>query len=65
MGSPIGPSLANAFQSYNEKSWLNNCPQGFKPAFYQQYVDDICILFRSNDQLMYFQNFLNSCYINM
>ena len=33
MGSPLGPSLANAFLSYHEKNWLNNFPQGFKPAF--------------------------------
>ena len=65
MGSPLGPSLANAFLSYYEKNWLNNCPQGFKPVFYRRYVDDIFILFKSNDHLKYFQDFLNSCHINM
>ena len=65
MGSPLGPSLANAFLSYHEKNWLNNCPQGFKPVFYWRYVDDISILFKSNDHLKYFQEFLNSCHINM
>ena len=65
MGSPLGPSLANAFLSYHEKNWLNNCPQGFKPVFYRRYVDDIFILFKSNDHLKYFQEFLNSCHINM
>ena len=44
MGSPLGPSLANAFLSYHKKNWLNNCPQGLKSAFYQRYVDDIFIL---------------------
>ena len=44
MGSPLGPSLANAFLSYHKKNWLNNCPQGLKSAFYQRYVDDILIL---------------------
>ena len=34
MGSPLGPSLANAILSDFEKNWLNNCPQGFKPVFY-------------------------------
>ena len=63
MGSPLGPSLANAFLSYHEKNWLNNCPQGFKPVFYRRYVDDIFILFKSNDHLKYFQDFLNSCHI--
>ena len=65
MGSPLGPSLANAFLSYCEKNRLNNCPQEFKPVFYRRYVDDIFILFKSNDHLKYFQNFLNSCHINM
>ena len=65
MGSPLGPSLANAFLSYYEKNWLNNCPQGFKPIFYRRYVDDIFLLFKSNDHLKYFQDFLNSCHINM
>ena len=35
MGSPLGPSLANAFLSYHEKNWLNSCPQGSKPVFYE------------------------------
>ena len=34
MGSPLGPSLANAFLSYHEKKWLNSCTQAFKPVFY-------------------------------
>ena len=65
MGSPLGPSLANAFLSCHEKNWLNNCPQGFKPVFYRRYVDDIFILFKSNDHLKHFQDFLNNCHINM
>ena len=59
MGSPLVHSLANAFLSYHEKNWLNNCPQGFKPVFYQRYVDDIFVLFKSNDHVKYFQQFLN------
>ena len=65
MGSPLGPSLANAFLSYHEKNWLNSCPQGFKPVFYRRYVDNIFVLFKSNDHLKYFQEFLNSRHINM
>ena len=45
MGSPLGPSLANAFLSYHDKNWLNSCPQRFKPFFYRLYVDDIFVLF--------------------
>ena len=65
MDSPLGPSLANAFLSHHEKNWLNNCPQGFQPVFYRRYVDDIFILFKSNDHVKYFLGFLNSCHINM
>ena len=65
IGSNLGPSLANAFLSYHEKIWLNNCPQEFKPVFYRRYVDDIFILFKSNDHLKYFQDFVNFRYINM
>ena len=65
MGSPLGPSLANTFMSYHEKNWLNNCPQGLKPLFYRRCVDDIFILLKSNDHLKYFQDFLNSCHINI
>ena len=67
MGSPLGPSLANTFLSYHEKktNWFNNCPKGFKPVFYRRYVDDIFMLFKSNDHLNYFKDFLNSCHNNM
>ena len=64
MGSPLRPSLADAFLSYHERNWLNNYPQGFTPVFYRRYIDDIFILFKSNDHLKYFQDFLNSCHIN-
>ena len=39
--------------------------KGFKSVFYQHYVNDIYILFKSNDHLKYFQDFLNSFHINM
>ena len=65
MGSRFGPSLADAFLSYREKNWLNNCLQGSKPVFYRRYDGDIFILFKSNDHLKYFQDFLNSCHINL
>ena len=45
MGLPFAPSIANAFLSYYEKNWLNNCTQGFKLVFYRRYVDDIFKVF--------------------
>ena len=51
MGSPLGPTLANAFLVHFEK----NCPSDFKPHYYQQYVDDIFVLFTSPKRLEAFQ----------
>ena len=31
MGSPVGPTLANAFLCFHEHIWLNECPDEFKP----------------------------------
>ena len=56
IGPSLGPSLASEFLSYH-KNWLNNCPQGLQPVFYRRYVN-IFILFRSEDYLNYFQDFL-------
>ena len=33
MGSPLGPSLANAFLCFHEQIWLNDCPEDFKPVY--------------------------------
>ena len=49
MGSPLGPSLANAFLCHYEKLWLDSCPLEFKPVVYRRYVDDIFVLFKSKD----------------
>ena len=27
MGSPLGPTLANAFLCFHEQIWLNECPE--------------------------------------
>ena len=65
MDSPLGNALANPFMSYHGKNLLNNCLQRFKSVFYQCYDDDIFILFKSNDHSKFFQDFRNSCHINM
>ena len=41
MGSPLGPTLVNAFLCHYEKIWLNECPSQFKPVIYRRYFDDI------------------------
>ena len=40
MGSPLGPTLANAFICHYEKEWLDNCLIRFKPMIYKRHVDD-------------------------
>ena len=65
MGSPLGPSLANAFLCFHEKIWLNDCPEYFKPVHYRRYVDDIFALFPSPDHLEKFTNYLNSKHVNI
>ena len=59
MGSPLGPTLANAFLVHFEKNWLQNCPSDFKPHYYRWYVNDIFVLFTSPKHLEVFRNFLN------
>ena len=35
MGSPVGPTLTNAFLCHYETIWLNECLFQFKPVFYR------------------------------
>ena len=65
MGSPLGPTLANAFLCFYERKWLEKCPLEFKPVFYRRYVDDIFVLFKSPDHIEKFRNYFNSCHPNM
>jgi len=65
MGSPLGPTLANAFLCHYERMWLDNCPPEFKPVVYRRYVDDIFVLFRSKDHLVSFARYMNSSYKNL
>ena len=65
MGSPLGPAFDNSFLSHHEKNWLNNCPKQFRPVYYRRYVDDIFVLFESEDHIKIFENYLNSRHNNM
>ena len=64
MGSPLGPTLANAFLVHFEKNWLQNCPSDFKPHYCWGYVN-IFVLFTSPKHLEAFRNFLNGRHANM
>ena len=33
MGSPLGPSIANAFLCFHETKWLNDCPKNLNQCF--------------------------------
>ena len=65
MGSPLGPTLANAFLCFYERKWLEECPSKFKPVFYRRYVDNIFLLFKSTDHLKKNCNYFNTCDPNM
>ena len=65
MGSPLGPTLANAFLCHYEKLWLDNCPPEFKPVIYRRYVDDIIVLFKSKDHLFLFTRYVNTSHKNL
>ena len=65
MGSPLGPTMENAFLSFYEMKWLELCPNEFKPVFYRRYVNDIFVLFESAEHLSIFQAYLNTRHPNM
>ena len=65
MGSPLGPTLANAFLCYHETRWLEDCPMSFKPIFYRRYVDDCFLLFKEESHIKLFLEYLNSKHGNI
>ena len=58
MGSPLGPTLANIFLCYHERTWLKNCTKSFKIVYYKRYVDDIFLLFEKLSQGLQFVNYM-------
>ncbi len=65
MGSPLGPTLANAFLAYHEQHWIDNCPGEFKPVIYRRYVDDVFALFKSTEHIAKFREYLNEQHPNI
>ena len=62
MGSPLGPTLANAFLCHYKKEWLGNCPSHVKRMVYRRYVDDVFVLFSSKEHLQPFKDYMNKQY---
>ena len=46
MGSPLRPSLANAFLCHRQPKWLNDGHKKFKAVFYKRYIDEMFVLFK-------------------
>ena len=53
------------FLSFYEAKLIEQCPKEFKPVFYRRYVDDIFVLFESNEHLSKFRDYFNTCHPNM
>ena len=54
MGLPLDPTVANAFLSHYENIWIERCPQ---EMFYRRYVDEVFVLFESQDKLIKFRGY--------
>ena len=65
MGSPLGPDYANSFMSYQEKIWLDECPDDIKPIKYRRDVDDIFVLWRDQEHHEKFKEYMNSKHENI
>jgi len=65
MGSPLDPTLANAFLFYHESKWIADCPSHFIPLLYKRYVDDIFLLFNDVSHVNMFLDYVNSKHDNI
>ena len=65
IGSPLRPSLDNAFLCHHETKWLNDCPEKFKPVFYKRFLDDIFVLFKRLEHVKPFVDYMNSKHKNI
>ena len=65
MGSPLGPTIANIFLCYHESVWLDECPLSYLPKFYKRYVDDIFVVFKSENDVLLFKSYLNGKHENI
>ena len=65
MGSPLGPTIANIFLCHWEEIWIKKCPKQFKPEYYNRFMDDTFLLFRSEDHVKKFFRYINSRHKSM
>ena len=65
MGSPLSAPMANIFLCYHEQKWLDECPVEFKPLLYRRYVDDTFLVFRKNEDITKFYEYLNNKHKNI
>ena len=45
--------------------WLNDCPEKFKPVFYERYVYDIFVLFKRPEHVKSFVDYMNMKHKNI
>ncbi|XP_042884663.1 uncharacterized protein LOC122261185 [Penaeus japonicus] len=57
MGSPIGPTYANAFLCHHEKIWLHKCPADFKPIFYKRAFNICSPWYLFDKEMKYLTNY--------
>ena len=65
MGSPLDPTLANAFLFHYEKEWLYSCPVEFKPNLYKRYIDDTFVMFQFRNHVKMFVDYMNTKHPNV
>ena len=64
MGNPLGPTMANFFMAYLEKTILNE-NHNFLPKFYRRYIDDIFCIFTDKNDVPRFLQRLNNFHENV
>ena len=65
MGLPLSPTVANVFLCFHETTWLQNCPEDFKPVFFKRYMDDTFAVFRNKNHVSSFLQYLNDKHQNI
>ena len=65
MGSPVGPTLTNAFLCYHEIIYLQICSSELKPVMYRRYIDDTFLLFCPKHHIEKLKKYLNRRHRNI